>query len=858
MIPVRLQLKNFMSYGEGVPPLELAGVRLACLSGDNGNGKTALLDAITWVLFDECRAKTKEDVIRLGANSCGVILEFLVDGTRYRVDRRISRKATGTSGGGSQWELQVRREDNSWHPLSGTTQRETQDKIVTLLHMDYDTFLSTAYLAQGRADEFARSTPNKRKEVLADILDLSRYDRLEEMAKEREKEAKEKETDLGRTLSSIDTTLANRDRYEMMLEDATRKLQSATTERNRLQSERHEIAVNVERLDIFEQRARNMEDKIAEAEERNAEDTITIDALLPRVAQAQTLVDRAGEIEAAYRRLQHLQTEIGQLEAVFNRALELGRRCGDLERLIRTEEGKLTNERYQKQCQIDELERDVPTLTATQRQIEQLKADLETFGDVDSALAQNEQVRQGWDDKMADLKDRNAAAKHAEAQLIKRLEALQSSSAPNCEYCGEPLPPAKRAGAIAEAEAERESVRARLAATVREASTVKQELATLKAEQDTLLRSRQAKAEHETQIRLYSQQVTRLEERVKLLPKTSAERDALDARLHDRDFLVSEQEQLAQLSAEREKAEAAHAPLEAARAEANALRNAPRDLDALNSAQSVLETEPPRIAELQAKVTKRLGQIAAARQQVFKARTDSAELPMLKQTLADYDAQITAATETVQRADREIGQWTSNLENCRKLEHERLVYQTELVEAGKQRDLYRELAGAFGKKGVQALIIENALPDIVAHANELLAKLSNDAMQVELRTTREARTKGAANIETLDIIISDEMGTRPYEMFSGGEAFRVNFAIRVALSRVLASRAGAPLQTLIVDEGFGTQDPRGREAITDALQAIQDYFQLILCITHIEEIKEAFPTRIEIVKGTNGSTFTMA
>ena len=846
-----------MSYGEGVPPLELAGVRLACLSGDNGNGKTALLDAITWALFDECRAKTKEDVIRLGANSCGVILEFLVDSTRYRIDRRISRKTTGASGGGSQWELQVRREDGSWHPLSGTTQRDTQEKIVALLHMDYDTFLSTAYLAQGRADEFARSTPNKRKEVLADILDLSRYDRLEEMAKEREKEAKEKETDLTRTLAGIDATLASRDRYEMLLEEATRKLQSATVERDRLGHERHEIALNVERLDVFEQRARNMEDKIVEAEERNAEDSTTIDALLPRVAQAQSLADRAGEIEAAYRRLQQLQTEIGQLESVFNRALELGRKCGDLERLIRTEEGKLTNERYQKQCLVEELERDIPTLTATQRQIEQLTADLATFGDIDAALRENEQARQGWEDRMADLKDRNAAAKHAEAQLVKRLEALQSSSASNCEYCGEPLPPTKRTGAIVEAEAERETVRSRLAAIVREAGGVKQEIAVLKAAQEELLRFRQSRAEHETQIRLFGQQVMRLEERLKRLPETITERDALDARLRSRDFLHNEQEQLAQLSAEREKAEAAHTPLEAARAETNALRNAPRDVDALNNAQGVLQTEPPRIAELQAKVAKRIGQIAVARQQVTKARTDSAELPALKQTLAEYDALIAGATETVQRADREIGQWSSQLEYCRQQERERVVYQAELVEAGKQRDLYRELAGAFGKKGVQALIIENALPDIVSHTNELLARLSNDAMQVELRTTREARTKGAANIETLDIIISDEMGTRPYEMFSGGEAFRVNFALRVALSRVLASRAGAPLQTLIVDEGFGTQDPRGREAITDALQAIQDHFALILCITHIEEIKEAFPTRIEVVKGANGSTFTM-
>jgi hypothetical protein len=78
-------------------------------------------------------------------------------------------------------------------------------------------------------------------------------------------------------------------------------------------------------------------------------------------------------------------------------------------------------------------------------------------------------------------------------------------------------------------------------------------------------------------------------------------------------------------------------------------------------------------------------------------------------------------------------------------------------------------------------------------------------------------------------------------MFSGGEAFRINFALRVALSKMLARRAGAPLQTLFLDEGFGTQDPRGREAIIDAINAIADDFRLILIITHIEELKDAVP-----------------
>jgi len=107
--------------------------------------------------------------------------------------------------------------------------------------------------------------------------------------------------------------------------------------------------------------------------------------------------------------------------------------------------------------------------------------------------------------------------------------------------------------------------------------------------------------------------------------------------------------------------------------------------------------------------------------------------------------------------------------------------------------------------------------------------------------------------ETLDITISDNVGERPYENFSGGEQFRVNFAIRLALSRILARRAGARLQTLVVDEGFGSQDMQGQQRLVEAINAIRDDFERVLVITHVGELRDAFPRRIEVVKGPSGS-----
>lgn len=87
----------------------------------------------------------------------------------------------------------------------------------------------------------------------------------------------------------------------------------------------------------------------------------------------------------------------------------------------------------------------------------------------------------------------------------------------------------------------------------------------------------------------------------------------------------------------------------------------------------------------------------------------------------------------------------------------------------------------------------------------------------------------------------------------GGEAFRINFSIRLALAKLLAQRAGTSLQMLIVDEGFGTQDREGCDRLVAAINAIAPDFACILTITHMPYFKEAFQARIEVTKNSEGS-----
>ena len=186
MIPLKLTVRNFMCYRDDVPSLDLDGVHVACLCGDNGHGKSALLDAITWALWGEARARTQEELVHQGRSDMAVELDFKAREQTYRVSRKYSRTARGSQS--TLLELQILTGDGG-RPITGNTVRDTEARIRDLLHMDYDTFVNTAFLLQGRADEFTRSTPARRKECLAEVLDLAYYRRLEERARERSRDA---------------------------------------------------------------------------------------------------------------------------------------------------------------------------------------------------------------------------------------------------------------------------------------------------------------------------------------------------------------------------------------------------------------------------------------------------------------------------------------------------------------------------------------------------------------------------------------------------------------------------------------------------------------------------------------------
>ncbi|MEM9948287.1 MAG: SMC family ATPase, partial [Cyanobacteria bacterium P01_D01_bin.36] len=226
---------------------------------------------------------------------------------------------------------------------------------------------------------------------------------------------------------------------------------------------------------------------------------------------------------------------------------------------------------------------------------------------------------------------------------------------------------------------------------------------------------------------------------------------------------------------------------------------------------------------------------------------------------AEIGAVEAALAQCLEGRDRDLsrlGRLQQQLSQLETVESQQEKQQTYLEDIKHKYQVYRSLAEAFGRNGIQALMIENLLPQLEAMTNQILGRLSNHQLHVQFVTQRVGRNqtrKKKKLIDTLDILIADVRGTRPYETYSGGEAFRVNFSIRLAIARLLAMRSGTALQMLIVDEGFGTQDREGCDRLIAAIEAIAPDFACILTITHMPHFREAFQTRIDVFKDETGS-----
>ena len=856
MIPYKLSLKNFMCYRDSAPSLMLDGIHIACICGDNGHGKSALLDAITWVLWGRARAKSSDDLVLLGQTNMEVELEFTSGEGHFRVLRKHSKGKPGRSGQ-TLLELHVGNASNGteFKAITANTVRETQRRIIDLLRMDYETFVNSAFLRQGRADEFTLRSPTQRKQILADILGLSLYDDLESKARARARDVDGEVRVLEIAISDIDKELEQRTSREADMAQVTATLSPVDKDEAEQRVEMQELGRQRDLLQVKREEQERLQKRIGQARQDIQQLEQEAQQYNQRSQEYKQALDQRGAVEEGYNQYQQALELKEDLDRKLASSTDLVEKRGQLERDIETEKGKLGARRERQASQAEHLQRKIDGLESWQEELSEKSLQLANLDDRAAELKQQQ-------DKYNEASAKTHHLKSANDQLMQEMQTLRgkvdmlSEGQTECPLCG---------GLLGE-----DGLDHIRSAYEKEG---RQKRETYKENQRQV---EQLNAEHlDGQKRLQSEETELDREKATLRGQLSVlERDLAEAE-QARGELETVQQELSGLEHQISMSSFAPVLQEELAHVVSRLNELDYQPEVYRETQHRLETLKDydvryrRVQEAQERLPEVQQAIERAEERLTRLRADLGEdskrLDAISAELHDLpglEDRLRLARQSHERLQEEQRKWRDRLamlqESLRRmdeLQKSRDSKQANLKDSTRRKGIYEELGRAFGKGGVQALIIETALPEIEEEANKLLGRMTDNRMHVKMETQREKKTGGAQ--ETLDINIADELGTRPYELFSGGEAFRINFALRIALSKLLAHRAGAPLPILFIDEGFGTQDGTGREKLLDAINSIQEDFERIIVITHIEEMKDAFPVRIQVSKSEEGSTFSI-
>jgi exonuclease SbcC len=847
MIPLQLNISGFLSYRESVE-LDFTAFELACISGSNGAGKSSLLDAITWSLFGQAR-KRDDSIVNLQSDAAEVALTFSYEGNIYRVQRSLPR------GKGTVLEFQV-QDGDSWRPLTERTIRETQARIEQVLRLDYETFVNAAFFLQGKADQFTQQTASKRKEVLGSILGLEAWESYRTRTAERRRSLEDDVRTIDGRITEIEDELAEEPQRKAHLVELERELKGMSTARKTQET----LLESLKTAEASLKNQRKLVETLSSALERSQTHLSGLQArLADREAERATYADllqRVADVESAYEQWKQARAESERMDEVAEQFREHEKRRQPLLEEIAVEKAKLEQEQLALSGQQLAVSEQTSVADELQGQIELAK---EALSEAEKKLAERDDLEKQAGtarEKMAELKAENLSLKTQMDELKARIDRLSATDGAVCPLCGQDLSEEHRKSTLAGLEKDGKSQGDRYRANQAEMKTLAEEITNYDLRFSNF-------ASVETERQTASTTVTQLTERLEGFQKQADEWKAtgekrltgIEKSLEKETFAGEVRKQLKDVDKELAALGYDAAAHDAARKAESEQRVAEEEYQNLEKARAALKPIEDEIGSIKAEIKNREAEIETQQKECDEA---AAVLAAAEAQAPDVDtaySEYLRLQEQENQLTQEVGAARQKVDVLDDLRIRKTDYSTEREEIQKNIARHKTLERAFGKNGVPALLIEQALPQIETRANELLERLSDGQMSIRFVTQAAYKDKKRDDLkETLDIQISDGAGVRDYEMYSGGEAFRVNFAIRLALSEVLAQRKGARLQTLVIDEGFGSQDAQGRQRLIEAINLVKNDFARILVITHLDELKDAFPTRIEVEKTGRGST----
>lgn len=848
MIPVNLTIQGFLSYKDSVD-INFEQLHLASITGPNGAGKSSILDALTWSLFGFARARN-DQIINQQCDTALVILDFEYEYQLFRVRRTKQLDKT------QLLEFYIRdQKTDQWRALSEHSVSETQKRIESILQMDYETFINASFFLQGKADQFTQLSSGDRKAILSNILGLEVWETYLKVTRENRKNSEFEKKRRESILADINNELALEDLIKLNLTQTQKDLD----DKNKIKQNHNQIIDQAKHLDSARINAasqikqQNIDiEKILSTLEKNKSRR---DHLNNQLHDLNKQVQHADKIEEDYKQWLKVRNELDELNKKATVFQTVSQELAQINNQIEKEFESLQIQKRnldEKNTQIDHYKKALPEIELSFDQLSKNQEELKI------SISKKQSLNEKMQKYLGEISASKQNLKHLENINNEKRDHLKEFrvAGPECPFCSQPLTQEHRnlyESLIIKEGLERKDMidaeNALIDQLQKEITEIRTDLNKIDALEKDSIHLQTLMAKQRVTIENIQKSIADWQDKYFL------EFQNINQQLDNRFFEKKYQIQLASLKEEIKKTnydQIQHSSLQQLE---NKLRGTEENYRNLESARATLEPITKQLAELLEDIKINENEFVEKSTTLEMMHTEFERLYANLPDIQGLKKELDVIDIEISTISRRLGAEKQKLDTIERKKVEQVVIQSELDQLVVEISRYQKLEEAFGKNGVPALLIEQALPEIQAHANELLDRLTLGQLSIHFETQSEYKDKKRQDKkETLDILINDANGhTRAYEMFSGGEAFRINFAIRLALSQVLAKRSGARLQTLVIDEGFGSQDITGRSRLVETINLVQKDFSKILIITHLEELKDAFPGRIEVEKTLSGS-----
>lgn len=772
--------------------------------GLNGVGKTTVIESIAWALFgnvDEVVRTSRESVRRVGAgphDSCSAVLEFELGGAEYRIFREMGGK-----------NLSMRAELKSKGHVLAEGDKPVRKMVEKLLGMDYKSFFTSVFARQKELNALQSVAAGERKKVVLRMLRIDGIDGILTAIRADKRDTLAKIEGAQRTLHMED----GREKEKVLsdrLPDLTDALEKSSRDFEISERKEHEAARELE----VSRKRRDELKKDVDAYNSSVSDLKAKQSALKELKKREeNIADKIKNADSRLSRLPALEKD----EADFKQAYA---RKDSLERdKISFERSRSVKEEIQREgLEIARRKIDIQKLTESLGKIPEIASKID---DLEKAKAECEADKTGVSTRIGEARAKAAERKDAaERDRKKLLEIKSAGKQGTCPTCERTLEEAYDLLVKKLSESSDDAARQ---AKEREA-----EAARFDSELHGILRKEEAIKKKRASL---DQEMTKARQQEVSLDEMTKELQSLDKRLQQREKALAalgetrfDENDYTQVRREFDRLRLLHDEFTKLRALKDQREQNVRDLSGVNDSIKRNLVEEQTLSEIVATLEPKKGLY-----------------DLTVKELDEKTAVLNAAKDALRKQGTIRDKAQSELDGAKK-ELEEIVRIKKTIES--DRKAAEDLA-------LLEDVVINFKDNLIGRISPALSELTSK----NIGAMTEGRYSKVDLDENYEMQIEDQGAMYPVSRYSGGEADLANLSLRLAISGIIADRTGAsPINVLILDEIFGSQDPNRKRSVMTALSRLSVQFRQIFLITHIEDVKDSMNYVIKVEEQEDGTS----